>query len=700
MEEPVMNSFFHPKGVAMVGVSKDPAKLGYMLARNIAKSGYSGAIHYVNPKGGVLFGHTIYSTIREVPDPADLVVILVPAALVPATLAEAGGRGIKAAIVATGAFRETGAEGARLEEESLEVAQKYGMRIMGPNCIGLLDTHVPIDVTFLQPPGPPAGDIAFFSHSGAICAVIIDWISREGIGLSRMVSLGNQVDINETDILELTKDDPHTKVITLYMEGVSDGRRFVKVASEVSRRKPIVALKMGRYSAGKKAASSHTGALAGTDSAFDAGFRKAGVLRAHTTEQLLQWAKALAWCPLPKGNRIAVLTNAGGPGVTAADAIEENGLQMAELSPDSKAQLKKFLSPAASVNNPVDMIASAHPDHYSQSLQILLVDPQVDGVIVILPPPPNFSAGWVAKLLIPIIQSTTKPVIMVLMGHRLIQEGVEFLRAAEIVEFNFAETAASAMGALWRRAQYLAQPELPKEVLWDNPALRTWLQNQPDGWLSMDAVHHLLEQSGVRSLQLVSAATAEDAVQAADKIGYPVALKIDSPDILHKSDIGGVLLGLKNADEVRQGFAAVMARAVEHKPDAHVLGVQVQEMLPAGQDVIAGMVQDVQFGPMMMFGSGGTEVEGLKDVAFELASLTPEAAEHMLASTWAGKKLDGFRNIPPADRQAAVAALVRLSQVCLALPEIQELEINPLRVLAPGQGAVALDVRVRKQNLK
>ncbi len=694
--DPTLTPFFAPAGVVLIGASREPTKLGYGLARNLVRSGYSGAIHFVNPKGGELFQRSIYTQVADVPDPVDLAVILAPAGAVAAALEEAGKRGIKAAIIASGGFRETGEAGAALEKECVRIGKSHGMRLIGPNCIGLLDTHLPLDTTFLQPPGPQAGEIAFISHSGAICAVIIDWIAGQGIGLSRLISLGNQADVNETDMLAAVGEDEHTRVLTLYMEGVSDGKRFVEEARKVVAKKPVVALKVGRFESGRKAAASHTGALAGAETAFDAAFRKSGVLRAHTTEQLIQWAKALAWCPLPSGPRVAVLTNAGGPGVTAADALEEEGLQLAVLGEATRAGLAKLLPPAASLHNPVDMLASASPEQYAASLELVLADPGVDSVMVLCPPPPAFSAGWVAKLLIPIIQSSTKPVIVALMGERLIQEGVQFLRAAEIVECRFAETAASQLGVLWKRAQFLQKPVQAVEPIVFPGSLREWLQTLPDGWLDAAAVTELFNRAGVRMQQIVNADSAEQAVHLADQLGYPVVMKIDLPDILHKSDVGGVLLGLEDASQVRAGFETIMQRAKAARPQAQILGVQLQQMVPPGQEVIAGMVRDPQFGAMMMFGLGGTEVEGLKDVAFELAPLVPAEAEDMLSSTWAGRKLAGFRNIPAADRQAVVDTLVRLSHLVEQVPEIAELEINPLRVLPPGQGVVAIDVRVRK----
>ncbi|MEN8172251.1 MAG: CoA-binding protein, partial [Chloroflexota bacterium] len=416
--------FFDPRGVLIIGASNNPTKLGYGLARNLTQSGYQGAVHFVNPKGGMLLGKTIYTSVAEVPDPVDLAAVLIPAPYVAGALRDCGQRGIHAAIIGSGGFREVGAAGAALEAEVAQVAQEYGIRLIGPNCIGLLDTHLPIDTTFLPPPGPTPGDVAFISHSGAICAAVIDWARGQGYGLSRLISLGNQVDVCETDMLAPVAADPYTRVLALYLEGVKDGRRFVEQARQVVQDKPIIALKVGRFEAGQRAVASHTGALAGVEHAYNAAFRRAGVLRAETSEGMFDCARALAWCPLPHGRRVAVLTNAGGPGVTAADALESLGLTLADFSAETHTALREILPPAASLNNPVDMLASASPEQFAESLRIVLADPHVDSAMIIYPTPPMFTAGAVAKAVIPVVHNAAKPVVVTVMGERLIQEAV------------------------------------------------------------------------------------------------------------------------------------------------------------------------------------------------------------------------------------------------------------------------------------
>jgi acetyltransferase len=569
------------------------------------------------------------------------------------------------------------------------------MRLMGPNCIGLIDTHLPLDTTFLPPPAPPAGDIAFLSHSGAICAAIVDWSRGQGFGFSRLVSLGNQADVTETDVLAPVAADAHTRVLALYLEGISDGRRFVDVAGQVTQHKPVLALKVGRTGSGQKAAASHTGALAGEEAAYEAAFRRAGVQRAQTAEEMFDWARALAWCPLPQGRHVAVLTNAGGPGVMAADALEAEGLLLASLAEDTKLILCETLSEAASVSNPVDMLATATPQQYAGSLQILLADENVHAVLLILPPPPMFSAGAVARQVLPIIQTAEKPVVIALMGYSLIQEAQAHFRAVNIPIYPFPERAASALAALARRADYLAQeqrePAAPEGI--NEEKARRLLAAAKAGWLSQEVANGLLEAYGIPTPPAALARTAAEAKGIAQEIGFPAALKILSPQITHKSDVGGVALDLTGGAAVTNAFKAMVARARASYPEAAIEGVLVQRMIRGGQEVIAGITRDAQFGPLAMFGSGGVEVEGLQDVAFALAPLTDAAAQRLLHDTWAGRKLAGHRDIPPADQAGALDILIRLGQLAHDFPQLAEIEINPLLVLA--EGVTAVDVRAR-----
>ena len=676
--------FFQPQGVVIIGASTSPEKLGYGVARNLVQSGYQGAIHFVSQKPGELFGHPIYTDLNQVPDPVELAILIVPPNATPKAIEECGQRGVKAAVIVASGFRESGAGGAALEGQCLEVARAHGIRLLGPNCIGIIDTHFPLDTTFLQPPVPTQGGIGFISHSGAFAASIVDWARNEGFGFSQIVSLGNQADVNETDMLPMLAGDPHTKVIVLYMESVSDGRRFVEVAREVTRRKPVIALKVGRFESGQKAAASHTGALAASDVAFNAAFEKAGILRADTTEQMFDWATALENCPLPRGKNIAILTNAGGPGVIAADSLEQNGLTLAQLDASTLQALSANLPSSAAIHNPVDMLASASPDTYANCLKILLEDSNVDAAMVILPPPPMFKAEVVAEKLIEVINQFDKPVVVALLGSTLIEESAKTFQLSNVPTYPFPERAASALGALFKRAEYLENRSRTKDSHKSSTVHRPW-----------STVDELFDSYDIPTATIKLARDEAEAVTIANEVGYPVVMKIASPDILHKSDIGGVVLNIQNASSLQHAYAQIMERVNIAKPDAKIEGVHIQRQIPDGQEVIVGMVRDPQFGPLMMFGSGGVEVEGLKDVAFALAPLNPAEAQKMIRKTWAGKKLKGFRHIPPADEESVIDALTKLSWLAFENDSIEEIEINPLNVL--NRGSVAVDVRIKKK---
>lgn len=692
--------FFSPRGVAIVGASQNPTKLGYGVARNLVVSDYQGEVYFVNPRMGRLFDRQIHPNLASVPDPVDLAMIVIPARSVPGVLEECGERGIPFVIIAAGGFKETGQEGEELELRCLEIARSHGIRVLGPNCIGFLDTHLPIDTTFLPLPGPTPGDIAFISHSGAICEAVIDWARGQGFGLSRLVSLGNQMDLTETDLLIPTADDENTRVITLYMEGVGDGRAFIEQARKVSTKKPVIAIKVGRSEHGRDAVASHTGALAGQDVAFDAAFNRAGVIRAETSEELFDWARALAWCPLPRGRRRAILTNAGGPGAIAADAFDAQGLIHAELASHTQERLRGILPSAASIRNPVDMLASAGPLEYANSLRALLADEGVDGVMIILPPPPMTTAAEIAGAIIPVVRSTSKPVVIVLMGEELIYHAAKLFRQAHVPDYRFPERAASVLRVLVKRAEQLATPlPAPEKIGGIDPQkVSAYLKDHEpgeNGFISASIAAQILKSYAILTPEEMLATSPEEAAQVAGNIGYPVVLKVLSADLPHKSDVGGVVVGLDDAEAVSQAYIKMMQDLQTHTPEADIQGVLVQKMVPVGHEVIIGAVRDPQFGPLVMFGSGGTEVEGIRDVAFALAPLDRVEAQGLLEKTWAGQRLSGFRNLKPADKEAVLDSLLRLGQLVMDFPQIAEVEINPLRVFPEGEGAVAVDVRLK-----
>jgi acetyl coenzyme A synthetase (ADP forming)-like protein len=682
----MFDPFFKPRGVAVVGASRDPHKLGYGVVRNLIEYRYRGGIYPVNPVASEILGHTCYPCVADVPDPVDLAVVVLPAPVVADMLDECGSRGIKHAIIVSGGFAETGPKGQAREVVLAQMAEKHGIRIMGPNCIGTIDTHTPVNTTFVVGM-PQVGDIGFMSQSGAMCAAVIDWARGAGVGFSRIVSLGNQVDVNETEMLGTMATDSQTRVITAYIEGVADGRAFMQTAEEAARRKPVVVLKAGQGASGAKAVASHTGALAGSAEAYAAAFQHSGVLCASTMEELFDWARALAWQPLPHGKRVAVLTNAGGPAILAVDAIEAVGLELAPLTKETRAYLRPRLLAAASVENPVDVLAGSGPGTYAVALDALLSDPTVDAVLVIMAPNDWFLPASLAEVICEVAAVHHKPVLASIMGLASVDQALAILHQRRVPNFAFPERAPSALAAMLARRQWLDTPPEPPVELTDvdrDAARAALVQGDLAGTLAA---------YGVTLPPTRLAADADEVIRLADEIGYPVVLKLVSAEITHKSDVGGVALNLTDGDMVRAAFDRIVAAARAAHPDAVIEGVLVQKMLTGGQEIIVGVRRDPQFGPLALVGRGGVDVELMRDVAMGIAPLSRSQAGRMLDSTRAGIRLKGWRGSPPGDRAAVLDAMLRLSQAACDFPEIAELEINPLYVLPEGQGAFAVDVR-------
>lgn len=678
--------FFKPNGVAIVGASRDPHKLGYGIVRNLVEHHYQGSIYPVNAKASEIKGLTCYKSILEVPDPVDLAIIVVPAKFVDSVLDDCNKRDIRNIIVVSGGFGETGSEGKNLEKALLSKAKKYGMRLIGPNCVGTIDTHTPVDTTFVVGM-PEAGEISFISHSGAMVAAVIDWAREADVGFSRIVSLGNQIDVNETEMLSTMVDDTHTKVITAYIEGVKDGRDFMAEAEKASRQKPVIVLKGGQGKKGGKAVASHTGALAGSDEAYKAAFMRSGILSANTMEELFDWARTLAWQPLPEGNRIAVLTNAGGPGIVAIDALEKAGLQISELTEETRQFLKNRLPDAASVNNPVDILAGSGPSTYAVALEAILADPTVDGALVIQAPQDWFLPASLAEVIAEAADVHKKPVLASIMGKASVDEALTILHERKIPNFSFPERGATAFAAMLERRKWLETP--------DNE-LKTFRNIDPETARHAVNNHDLkgvLEAYNINCPPSKICKDSDDAISFARKVGYPVALKLVSKEITHKTDIGGVVLNIHSKEDIKRGFKKIRNNIEKYNPDVQIEGVMVQKMLHNGQEIIIGAKRDPQFGHLILVGSGGIEVELIHDVATGIAPLTPHHADELLKQTIADKRLHGWRNNKPADRLAVIDVILRISKLVIDYPEISEIEINPLFVLPKEEGAYALDFR-------
>ncbi|HVN55054.1 MAG TPA: acetate--CoA ligase family protein [Anaerolineaceae bacterium] len=700
--------FFNPRGVALIGASRDPGKLSYGVLRNLTdpQSGYPGPIYPVNPKADEILGLRCYPDISSVPDPVELAIMLIPAGMVPEAVEACGKRGLKAAVIISGGFREVGPEGLARERQVVEIAARYGLRLMGPNGIGVIDTHTPLNTTFVR--GMPArGGIAFLSQSGALCGGIIDWIIGRGIGFSRLLSVGNEADVNETDALPFLAADEDTRVITLYLEDVKGGPAFVPALRDAAAAKPVLAIKTGRTRAGQAATASHTGALAGTHAAFRAACKQAGAIEVESIETMFDGALALSYQPLPKGGRIALLTNAGGPAALAADAMETAGLSLARTGRETQAALRPILMPDAQVAGVVDMLGGASDQDYRKALEIVLADPSNDGVLVILVPQVLVKPVAVVNALAEVTRGHArgKPVLACLMGEASLKEAFQAAHRGRIPAYTFPEAAVAAFGVLYRRSCWTAAPHpapvKPEGV--DLDRVNDLLQAaRAAGRTGLDAAEGraVLQAAGIPVPADLLATTPDETVAYAKQIGFPVALKLASPDILHKTDIGGVILGVQDEAGARAGFQAILQRTRAAYPSARIRGVQVQQMIAGGQEIILGVKRDPTFGPLVMFGLGGVYVEALADVSFRLAPLTRQDAEEMIAEVRSAKLLSGLRGQPPADREALVDALIRVSWLAAGCPEIAELDVNPLMVLAEGQGALAADVRIILENRK
>jgi len=706
----MLDVFFDPVSVAVIGAAREPAKLGHAVLNNILQYGFKGRVYPINPKADEVLGLPCYPSVLAVPGPIDLAVIVIPAKFVAGVLEECGQKGVKGVITITAGFRETGSEGMRMEKELIAILNRYGMRMIGPNCLGLIDTIIPINASFAAGM-PPQGNIAFMSQSGALCTAILDWSLAEGIGFSRFVSLGNKADTCEIDFLQAWDADPATKVVIAYLEGITDGPRFMDIARQVTQRTPIIAVKSGGTSAGARAVSSHTGTLAGSEAAYNAAFSQCGVMRADSVADLFDYSLAFAYQPLLTGDRLAIVTNAGGPGIMATDAIEHAGLKLASLQKETVDRLREFLPPAANFYNPVDVLGDALADRYGAALETVLNDPGVDGVIVLLTPQAMTqivetarAVGQAAakpRYIAPtgsIGAKHAKPVLGCFMGEKEVRKGIRVLAKHKVPNYPFPERAVGAFKAMYRYREWLSRPprEIARFEVDQAKVKEIFAQAKADNRLALGDVEarQVLGAYGLRIPQSQLAKNPDEAVAIATQLGYPVVMKIASPDIMHKSDVGGVKVDLGNATEVRDAFDLIVYRAQRYVPGADIWGVAVQEMVPQGREVIIGMNRDLQFGPLIMFGMGGIYVEVLKDVVFRVAPVTRQEAQEMVQEIRAYQLLRGVRGARPADVAAVIEAILRVSQLVTDFPEIVELDVNPLMVQEQGAGAIAVDMRI------
>ncbi len=693
-------AFFAPRSVAVIGASSDPTKLSYAVVDNMTRYGFPGHVYPINPKGGTILGLPVYPSVHDVPDEIDLAVIVIPAPLVAEAMEQCGQKGVKGVIIITAGFREVGGNGMKLERGLIEIANRYSMRMIGPNCIGIIDTVIPLNTSFTSGM-PKHGDIAFMTQSGALAQAVLDWAAGQGIGFSRFVSIGNKADCSENDFIDAWGDDPYSKVILAYLEDIRDGKQFMALARQAAREKqtPIIAIKSGTTDAGTRAISSHTGSLAGSERAYQAAFRQCGVVRATSIESLFDYSIAFSYQPILRGNCLAVVTNAGGMGVMATDAIERAGMRMATFEPETIRTLRDKIPQIASALNPIDVRGDAFEDRYEIALRTALADPNVDGAIAILIPQELTRVKESALVIAKIARETApqgKTIVACFMGEARSREGVRILIENGIPNYTFPERAVDALRAMWEHRQWLSRPvEPPPHFELDREAIcatLTAVRADRRTALVESEARVIAQAIGLPLPRSELARNPEEAVAVSRRIGYPVVMKIASPDILHKSDIGGVRVGIQSDADARDAFDLVTYRAHRIMPEAQVWGVTVQQMVPPGREVIIGMSRDPQFGPLLAFGLGGIYVEVLKDVTFRIAPVTAREAQEMIDEIRTAPLLRGIRGEPPSDLEAVREALLRVSQLVTEFPEILELDVNPLVV--HGQGAVAIDVRM------
>lgn len=696
MEDITLSSLFSPSTVAVIGASRRREKVGHVILSNLVRGGFAGKIVPVNPEADELLGLPCLPNLQKYGKPVDLSVVAVPPPAVHDAVRSSIRAGAKAVVVVTAGFREAGEEGLLAEEELARLCRSGGARLLGPNCLGLISTGAGLNASFAGGM-PRRGGISVFSQSGALCTAILDTVAARKLGLAKVVSIGNKADLSEVDLLLALARDEETRVIVGYLEDIRSGDEFMAAAEEAATAKPVILLKAGTTGAGRRAATSHTGVIAGAEIAYGAAFRRSGVVRADTYDALLDSAAAFAMQPLPRGDRVLIITNAGGPGTMAADAIEKAGLHVASLGERTAAALRRNLPGAAAIGNPVDVLGDAGPQRYAAALAAAQEDEGVDAVLVILTPQAMTRPAETARAVAGGIRGD-KPVLAVFMGGSEVMPGREELVAAGLPDYDSPERAVVALAnlrdyALWKRrpARVVTRFRVNRRRVERIIARRLRAGEHRIGEVRSK---NILRAYGFMIPEGAVGVSAEEAVEAAERIGYPVAVKIVSPDIVHKSDIGGVKLNLSSGIEVEDAFELMMLRVRQRAPEARIEGAYVEKMLPRGVEVIIGMSRDPQFGPMLMFGLGGIFVEVMKDVTFHLAPVTHDEALQMLVSTRSYEILQGARGQRAVDLGAVATGLQRISQLTTDFPQIEEVDINPFMVGEIGREPFVADASI------
>ncbi|RLE15111.1 CoA-binding protein [Candidatus Aerophobetes bacterium] len=700
----MLDNFFNPGSIAVVGVSLEKEKLGNQILKNIINGGFEGDIFPVNKKATTstyLNGLRVYPDLKEIPAKVDLCIVVVPAVYVIPVIEDCGEKGVSSAVVITAGFKETGKKGAELESKLAKIAKDLGVRILGPNVLGIIDTHSNLNASF-APTYPPSGNIAFISQSGALGCAVLDQCRGEGVGLSKFISLGNKMDLDEVDFISYLKDDPQTKVILGYLESIERGKEFIRVAKKVVKEKPIIMIKSGRSKAGRKAASSHTGALSGADEAYDVAFKEIGIIRAKTLTEAFEMARGFSSQPVPGGDRVLLLTNAGGAGIMATDACEDYSLNLTSLTEDSVKKLKEKLPPASSISNPLDILGDADPDRYRLALDTVLQDPNLDAIILLLTPQTTTNPEGVAKVIDELTKKKEKTILSCFMGGEMVNPAISILNKAKVPNYKEPEAAVRVLRNMINYRFIRERKEEKVEFFQVNKsdAERILKEEMEKGHFEVGGVNALKVMSayGIPTVDNYLVRTPEEAVQVARKISGPVVMKIESPAIIHKSDIGGVKLNV-SVDQVKRSFNQIMENAERFlHGDDEIVGISIQPMLKEGKEVLIGAIRDITFGYLIRFGMGGKYVELFRDFSTKIVPLTPSKVEEMINETRIiSRLLKGFRDEGPSDINLVRDSLLRLSQLVQDISWIEEIEANPLVVWEKGGVIIDARIRIRKE---
>ena len=713
-----LDAIFSPQSVAVIGASTGPGKVGHDIFANILKGGYKGTLYPVNPNAKSILSVKAYPSIQDIPDPVDLAMIILPPKLALKATEEAIQKGIQGVVIVSAGFREVGGEGLEIENKVVSLCREVNIPLIGPNCLGVIN---PLPTTQLNASFstrmPKAGNISFISQSGALCTAVLDFAADRDFGFSKFISIGNKADVDELDLLQYFHQDQDTEVIMIYLEELRRGPEFIEVVKEITcgdiRPTPVLVIKSGRTAAGAAAAASHTGALAGTEAVYDAIFKQAGIIRVDSIDELFDFASAFAYKnetqmgklrrKVPTGNRVAIVTNAGGPGIVATDMTVSSGLKLAKFNEETIEALASHLPSTANLHNPVDVIGDAAQDRYENALGAVIRDEGVDGALVILTPQSMTDVLGTAEAITGIARRSNKPILCCFMGIFDVSSGVKYLQEHGIPVFSFPENAAKAFGALYRYArwlnrQHLAQFDFNHDIEQAGKIIDDCIKQGRLQLGELDGLD-LLKCYGFNVLPTHLATTESEAVQIANDMGLPVVMKIVSPQILHKSDAGGVEVGLDSEDSVKIAFRDIIQRAQNYNPDAEIKGVLVQKMAARGDETILGMNRYPIFGPLLMFGLGGIYVELFQDVVFRLAPIGRNEARRMMRNIKGFKIFKGFRGRPNSDIDTVEKSLVQLSDMVMNHPEIKELDINPLLIHAKGKGATVADCRIMLEPL-